>query len=183
MTVPGFIQEIPPAGSRGETRAVALLAVLIVAVWVVGIAFRRTAPPDRTLASHQRSAFDVLIGPEQGLFNDLRAAAEEIRALQREGGSWPEPAVLAGLAVPPFTLDAASTQRGRHRWQRLDAHSPTHAVYWGRSDTSEWALVISGDTAVVWRRAPKPDGALPQAIPEMLALDSWVELVPRKAGP
>lgn len=182
MSAPVFIEEVSPANSRAELRAVAMLAAGIALAWAIGIGVRRTVPVEPALASHQRSAFTELNAQEQGLYGDLRAAAEEIRALYAELGAWPEPAVLAAQAVPPFVADAGWAQRGRHAWRRLDAHSPTHVVYWGKADAGEWALVLSGDTVAVWRRASKPDGALPQAIPEMLALDSWVELVPRKAG-
>lgn len=175
------VQTIEPADGRGEVRGVAILVGVIVALWIMGVGLRARGPGETALASHQRSAFATLDAREQGLFNDLRAAEPEIRALYKELQAWPEPALLAEQSVPPFARDAAWMQRGKHAWQRLDAHSPTHAVYWGKNDNEEWALVLSGETATVWRRAAKPDGAIPQAIPEMLVLDSWVEFIARKA--
>ncbi len=182
-TMPATIETIAPAEGNAERRGVALLAAAILVLWVAGLTARRGAAEAPALASHQRSAFATLDATAQGLFGDLRAAADEIRARHREAGAWPEPAALAADAVAPFAADAAWVRRGRHAWQRLDAHGPTHAVYWGRAAADEWALVLSGDATAVWRRAPKPGGAIPQAIPEMLALDGWLELVPRKAGP
>jgi hypothetical protein len=183
MIPAALTHEISPADGRGERRAVALLALGIFALWAVGIVARRVAPAAPALASHQRSAFAALDARDQGLFNDLRAAAEEIRARHTPAAGWPEPATLAAEAVPPFAPDAVWAQRGRLVWQRLDAHGPTHSVYWGRNATVEWALVLSGEATTVWRRAPKPDGAIPQAIPEMLVLDGWIEFVARKAVP
>jgi hypothetical protein len=31
----------------------------------------------------------------------------------------------------------------------------------------------------VWGRPAKPEGAIPQAIPELLVLDGWVQFLPR----
>jgi hypothetical protein len=156
--------------------------VSIAVLWGAGVAWRRATPPAQALASFQASAFVGLDARAQGIFSDLQAAEAEIRALQRETSEWPEPNALAASGVPPFVGDAAWAARGRHSWQRLDAHSPTHAVYWGRNATEEWALVLSGESAAVWRREAKPEGAIPQAIPEMLVLDGWTEFVPRRAG-
>lgn len=172
-------QEVIPAHGRSELRGVACVALAILLAWAGGIALRRIKPMTPPLASHQQSAFEALSAQDQGLFNDLRSAAEEVRALHAQNKAWPEPVALAAESIPPFTQDAVWMQRGRLAWQRLDAHAPTHAVYWGKNARVEWALVLSGESATVWRRAPKPDGAIPQAIPEMLVLDSWTEFVPR----
>ena len=183
MTAHIQTQEIAPAHGRRELRGVVSVAVVILLAWAGGIAVRQLKPGSPPLASHQQSAFAGLSALDQGLFSDLRSAAAEIRALQTLHQAWPEPAALAADAIPPFVADAVWAQRGRLGWRRMDAHAPTHAVYWGRAAADEWALVLSGDATAVWRRAPKPGGAIPQAIPEMLALDGWLELVPRKAGP
>lgn len=176
------IREIAPASARGEARAVALAALVLAGGWAGGIAWRRAVPVRTELASHQRDAFATLAAAEQGMFADLRAAADEIFAAHRAERAWPEPAALAEQAIPPFARDAAWAARGRPTWQRLDAHGPEHAVYWGRMPAGEWALVLSAGRAAVWRRATGAGAAIPQAIPELLALDGWVELVPRKAG-
>jgi len=181
MTAHAHSQEIVPATGRAEVRGVTCVAVAILLAWGGGIALRRIKPSPPPLASYQQSAFATLSAQDQGLFGDLRAAAEEIRALQMQNKSWPEPAALAAESMPPFVEDVVWIQRGRLAWQRLDAHAPTHAVYWGRNAVIEWALVISGDSVAVWRRPYKPDGAIPQAIPEMLVLDDWTEFVPRHA--
>lgn len=173
------VQEIPSAQGRGELRGVLLLAAAIGVAWAGGVVARREAPEILAAESFQRYAFSALDAREQGIFNDLLAAVPDIRAEHDALKAWPEPAALAALALPPFVQDAVWTRRGRHEWQRLDAHSPTHAVYWGRTDAEEWALVLSGETAAVWRRPAKPDGAIPQAIPELLVLDSWIQFLPR----
>lgn len=179
MSAVPHIQEVLPAQGRAETRGVVALASFIFVLWGGGVVVRRGSDSPPALASYQQSAFTALDAREQGLFNDLRAAADEIRALHTEAQGWPEPAILAAEAIPPFVADAVWKQRGRHGWARLDAHSPSHAVYWGKNDVEEWALVLSGESATVWRRQAKPDGAIPQAIPEMLILDDWQEFVPR----
>lgn len=181
MTGAGQTQVIPPADGYAELRGVALLMAAVLLAWAGGLTLRQIRPAAPALASHQRSAFDALNPQEQGLFNDLRAAAAEIRALQGQQQAWPEPAALAAEAIPPFVPDAAWVQRGRLEWRRLDAHAPTHAVYWGRNATIEWALVLNGENAAVWRRPPREDAAIPQAIPEMLVLDGWQEFVPLQA--
>lgn len=181
MTTGAHLQEVAAADGRGERRGVMLAAAVLLLAWAAGVGLRPWRPAGTELAAHQVSAFDVLTPLEQGLFNDLRAAADEIRVRQRQEQAWPEPAALAAEAIPPFTPDAAWAQRGRLAWRRLDAHAPTHAVYWGRNPASEWALVLTVDAAAVWRRTPREDSAIPQAIPEMLVLDGWQELVPRAA--
>jgi len=174
-------QEIAPAHGRRELRGVVSAAVVILLAWAGGIAARQLKPGSPPLASHQQPAFTGLSALDQGLFNDLRSAAAEIRALQAQHQAWPEPAALAADAIPPFVADAVSKQRGGLAWRRMDAHAPTHAVYWGSNDTVEWALVLSGESTAVWRRPAKPDGAIPQAIPDLLVLDGWTEFVPRHA--
>lgn len=174
-------QEIAPAHGRRELRGVVSAAVVILLAWAGGIAARQLKPGSPPLASHQQPAFTGLSALDQGLFNDLRSAAAEIRALQVQHQAWPEPTALAADAIPPFVADAVSKQRGGLAWRRMDAHAPTHAVYWGRNDTIEWALVLSGESTAVWRRPAKPDGAIPQAIPDLLVLDGWTEFVPRHA--
>ena len=172
-------QEIAPANGRNEMRGVACAALVILLAWAGGLGARRVQPGVSPLASHQQSAFAALSALDQGLFSDLRSAAEEIRALQTQQKSWPETAALAAESIPPFVEDAVWVQRGRLIWRRMDAHAPTHAVYWGRNAEVEWALVLSGESTAVWRRPLKADGAIPQAIPEMLVLDGWTEFVPR----
>jgi hypothetical protein len=179
MAAETHVQEVPPAHGRGELRGVLLLAAAIGLAWAGGLAARREAPEAAAPESFQRYAFSALGAREQGLFTDLLAAVPEIRAEHDQRKAWPEPAALAELALPPFVNDAVWIQRGRHAWQRLDAHSPTHAVYWGKTSAEEWALVLSGETAAVWGRPAKPEGAIPQAIPELLVLDGWVQFLPR----
>ena len=181
MTVNVQSQEIVPAHGRGELRGVVGVALIILLAWAGGIAVRQLRPGSSPLASHQQSAFAGLSALDQGLFNDLRSAAAEIRALQALHQAWPEPTALAADAIPPFVADAVSARRGPLAWRRMDAHAPTHAVYWGRNDAVEWALVLSGESTAVWRRPVKPDGAIPQAIPDLLVLDGWTEFVPRHA--
>ncbi|AHF92203.1 hypothetical protein OPIT5_20060 [Opitutaceae bacterium TAV5] len=177
----GCVQEIPSAGHRAESRGVALAALAIVVLWAgVVLARHRTAEPP-ALAGYQRTAFAELSPVEQGLFADLRVAADEIVALGGEAGAWPEPAELAEeAALAPFAQDVAWRRRGAHVWTRIDATEGgrPRVVYYGRpadSGAAEWALVIDDGKPGIWRR--QGGGAAVRAA-SGLAAEGWLEMVP-----
>jgi hypothetical protein len=181
----GVVQEIPPASHRAETRGVIVAALALAVLWAGLVAWRRVPPAVKMLSTHQRSALADLDATERGLFTDLSTAVAEIRALQTELQTWPAPRALVEAGVEPFVEDAAWRQRGRHRWQKIDAHQADHALYWGMpfaAGAAEWALVWQGPVASVWKRPFNPAGAVPSAVTEELIRGGWSEIVGQSAG-
>lgn len=191
-------ERVRPKCTTAETRGVTLVALAMIAVWGAAVGMRRPTAEPMVREAYQRSAFAELQGVELGLFNDLQAAAVEIRAIQAETGQWPEPSMLAGEAIAPFVEDAAWVARGRLQWEKRDAHQADHAVYWGRGSGTpvvvkgvtaaptpdalhEWALVFTGPQVSLWRRTPGGDDPPPAALPRVLVLEGWEQWIGRVA--
>lgn len=112
------IQMVRPAGAGHETLYVLLLCGLILLAAAGVVALRQDTPETQPLASHQLDARRDLNAAEQGIYADLQVAAEEIQALREDGEAVPEPEELAAQGFPPFTADAAASNRGNHHWSR-----------------------------------------------------------------
>jgi len=69
------------------------------------------------VAAHEADARRDLTAAEQGLYADLRIAADE---LHEDTLSIKE---LAGLGIAPFVADMSQARRGGHVWQRLERGS------------------------------------------------------------
>jgi len=177
------VQEVHPASHRPETRGVLLATLVMLVAWGGLVAWRRTPPPADSLLPYQRSAFATLSALEQGLFNDLRTAVAEIEALQAEAGAWPAPEALAAHGLPPFVEDLVWQRRGRHQWRLLEAGRTGEALYWARPAApgdAEWALLLTDGGATIWRRDFAAGGSPPRALPSVLVLEGWSEIVARE---
>jgi len=147
-------QVVRPAGAGHETLYVLLAALVIVLLAAAVVGARGAREDEVALGVHEIDARRDLTPAEQGLYTDLRVAADEMRLLREDTGSSPDIDVLAEEGLPPFVVDASSESRGRHQWQRL-----SDDAYLGRSQAAEVAgsflLLLPAEAdaePVVWLR-------------------------------
>ncbi|MDQ2102846.1 DUF6162 family protein [Azospirillum isscasi] len=158
-------QIVRRAGAERETLWVLLAAGAILASATLAIGLRTAPEAEAPLAAHLIDSRTGLTAAEQGLYADLKAAGEEIAALQRTEGRAPTPEELAAQALPPFAADPSAAARGGHAWTLAETG---HGVaYAGVSAAPEQAgsliLRMDGHGAEIWlKRAaeapPVPSG-------------------------
>ena len=110
-------QIIRPAGA-GHESLMLLIGCALILLFAGSVVVWR-APP-KAIAINTAGQLDArhdLRPAEQGIYADLRVAAEEIMALRATAPQDASPAALAAMGLPPFSADASSTRRGGHRWQ------------------------------------------------------------------
>lgn len=138
---------VPPADGRREQNYLIAAMLVVFCVCAVLIGQRRVTLRLQRLQSYQISAFSDLSPREQGLFNDLYAAALELRSQHDESGDWMPPQELAAQGIPPFAAAGARTVLS---WQanQLDVRNAPAVGYLGSSvepaTTRSMLLVMSG---------------------------------------
>ncbi|AEF21787.1 DUF6162 family protein [Pseudomonas fulva] len=147
------VQVVRPAGAGHETLYVLVLCLVIVLVAGSVVAWHGETDSETAIASHQIDARRDLTAAEQGIYADLRVAADEIRIRRDEEQTLLSPAELADEGFPPFVNDASATSRGGHQWQLLPGDE---AAYFGASQALDVAgsllmrLDAEGEQADVW---------------------------------
>ena len=111
-------QIIRPAGSGYETAWVLTACALVVVLAGIFIGARTVGPSVQVVAAHEVDARRDLTAAEQGLYADLRIAADELNA-----GESLSIEALADFGIAPFVKDMSHTRRGGHAWQRLERGS------------------------------------------------------------
>src|SRR5215472_1079142 len=109
------IQIVRPATARLEGVYLLLVCIVILTVCGTLILNRQTKIEALELQPFQISAFADLNKGEQGLFNDLYAAALELQTVHRDGNTWLSLDDLQDLAMPPFAQAAPGAQRRAHQ--------------------------------------------------------------------
>lgn len=112
------MQIVRPAGAGFETAWVLAACALVVVLAGTFIGVRTVGPSVQAVAAHEVDARRDLTAAEQGLYADLRIAADELNA--GESLSIEE---LADFGIAPFVKDMSHTRRGGHAWQRLERGS------------------------------------------------------------
>lgn len=130
------VQVVRPAGAGHETLYVLLLCLVIVLAAGSVVAWHGETQSETRIESHQIDARRDLTAAEQGLYADLRVAADEIRIRFAEEHALLTPAELSEEGFPPFAADASATSRGSHEWQLLPVDQ---AAYFGASQALEVA--------------------------------------------
>lgn len=136
---------VKPAGIGAENKYLLLLVLAIVLLSAAVILLDRTPLPEHQYEENQLDAGRDLNPVEQGIYADLKSAAEEIR-WQLEAGTAPSIESLAADFIPPFVQDAVSDERGHHQWQLQQL--PEQSLYWGLSGNAVQAgsfLLLIGD--------------------------------------
>jgi len=107
-------QIVRPAGAGSETAWVLAACTLVVALAGAVVSTHTTRTTVETVAAHQIDARRDLTPAEQGLYADLRIAADELN-----DGDLPPVADLADQGIAPFVADMSQVRRGDHDWQSL----------------------------------------------------------------
>lgn len=138
---------VPPADGRREQNYLVLTMLAVFCVCAVLIGQRRVALRTQRLQAYQISAFSDLSAREQALFNDLYAAALELRTVHDDSAQWMPPDELAAQGIPPF---APTASRSALSWQvsQLDVANAPSVAYLGSSvepqATRSMLLVMTG---------------------------------------
>jgi len=131
-------QIVRPAGAGYETAAVLAACTLIVALAAGLIGMHTTHAHVNTVAEHQIDARRDLTPAEQGLYADLRLAADELN-----DDAPPPVQALAEQGIAPFVADMSQVRRGGHDWQRLTRGA--QAGYLGISHAPD----VAGDLLLI----------------------------------
>src|SRR4051812_36916390 len=128
-------QIIKPATARLEGVYLLLVCAVVLAICGSLVLHRQTKIETLALQPYQISAFADLNKAEQGLFNDLYAAALELQSVHRDGNTWLSLDDLHDLAMPPFVQTAPGAQRGGHQWSTLpfETNGVSAMGYFGKS--------------------------------------------------
>jgi hypothetical protein len=154
-----YSQIVKPATGRFEGGY--LLAVCVVVLSVCGflIVQRHTTLEAVQLQPYQISAFADLSKTEQGVFNDLYAAALELQSVHRDNQSWLSVEDLQDLAIPPFAETALTKTRGGHVWMAIpfDGNGTSAMGYFGKAARADEAR--SFFLVMTYRPPQMPAGA------------------------
>lgn len=119
------LQVVRPLDSRSEVLWFLIAFAIVIVVWIVGIHGRSRAEKHTELLTWQISAFQDLNMAEQGLFGDLRNAAQDIlNTYVDEDQQWPRLERLREEGTPPFAEDIAWKNRGKLYWRDRVQNSP-----------------------------------------------------------
>ncbi len=131
-----------------ELLFVCLTALVVISLSGVMITVRLRTEQKVSLERHQISVFEELGVADQGVFNDLYAAALEIiEAHETDEDEWIAVKQLESDYISPFVHDLAWKKRGRISWHKKNLNSETkHTVlYMGkpsvRGGTGSFLLV------------------------------------------
>lgn len=186
-------QIVKPATGRFEGAYLLSTCVAILAICGSLIFLRQTKLEVVPLQPFQISAFSDLSKTEQGLFNDLYAAALELQTVYRDSRTWLTVEDLVDLAMPPFTQTALSQKQGGHAWSALPFNTADASAmaYLGKSAR----VAEARSFLLVMRQRKQPDAQefgfsiwvngetamLPKSIdPPALADTGWREAVALK---
>ncbi len=128
-------QIVKPATGRFEGAYLLSTCVAILAICGSLIFLRQTRLEVIPLQPYQISAFSDLSKTEQGIFNDIYAAALELQTVYRDSRTWLNVDDLVDLAMPPFAQTALSQKQGGHQWsaQPFNTADTTTMAYLGKS--------------------------------------------------
>jgi hypothetical protein len=201
-----YSQVVKPATGRFERAYLLLVGVVVLGVCSFLIVQRQTVLEAVQLQPYQISAFGDLSKTEQGIFNDLYAAALELQSVHRDNQSWLSVEDLQDLAIPPFAETALTKTRGGHRWNTiaLESADASSMIYFGKSARADEArsflMVMTyrppqiaasapasdpniGRSFTIWINVNSGDAASPKVIDTAALVDlGWREAVAFKGG-
>jgi len=175
-------QIVRPAGAGSETAWVLAACALVVALSAVFVSTHTHSASVQTVAEYQIDARRDLTPAEQGLYADLRIAADEL-----DDSALPSVEDLAGLGIAPFVADMSQARRGEHDWQKLTRGE--QVGYLGISHAPDVAgdlLLIVDDHGQAAYETSEPNVwlhrgtlAMPpaQLDPDSLTRDGWRQIV------
>ena len=112
------IEYIKPAQAKSESFWIIIVTIIVLFLWLTGVQGRLRIENKKEIESWQLNVFTNLNSIEQGIYTDLKAAAEEIYQIHLdEGGKWYTVKDAQADYIAPFAQDITSRQRGNIEWQ------------------------------------------------------------------
>lgn len=114
-------QIIKSAASHRESIFLLCSVICILFAWAILVYGRMREDEEIKLESWQISAFAGLNSVEQGIYSDLRVAADDIyHNCLDNGGQWLSCKDAADEGLPPFAKGVAWSKRGKLQWQKME---------------------------------------------------------------
>jgi hypothetical protein len=179
-----YSQVVKPATGRFEGVYLLLVGIVVLSVCSFLIVQRQTVLEAVQLQPYQISAFGDLSKTEQGIFNDLYAAALEVQSVHRDNQSWLTVEDLQDLAIPPFSETALTKTRGGHHWSAiaLDTPGASSMIYFGKTARADEArsflLVMTYRPPQIPASAPASDPNTGRSFAIWININSGAALAP-----
>jgi hypothetical protein len=197
------IQQVRPSGARYETLLLAIATALVIGILALYVRERGRGDTREPLYDWQVSAFNVLTGADQAIYNALFTAKddvpylyEDINMLNAPGVKfrWPSLEDFQDALLPPFYRDTSWEQNGSLQWTLYEplpeGEMQGSTMYLGtdgrQPQQGSFLLVIghvhagfrNTNSIVIWWN-PKNHVAMPQSgFRDGLILQGWREVVP-----
>lgn len=197
------IQQVRPAGARYEGLALVLATVAVIAILALYVRERGRHEAHEPLYEWQVSAFNVLTGADQAIYNALYTAKDEVPYLyeyinmladDNAKFRWPSLDDFQRRLLPPFYRDKSWEQNGSLQWSLYEplaeGEMQGSTMYLGTDgrlpNQGSFLLVIghvhagftNANAMVIWWNA-KNHVEMPQSgFRDGLILQGWREVVP-----
>lgn len=197
------LQLVRPAGSRHEALALGLVTAAVIGLLAFYVHERGRGDTREPLYDWQVSAFNVLTGADQAIYNPLYTVKDEIpfiyddiNQFNKPGQKfhWPNLKDFQNLLLPPFYQDTSWQQTGSLQWSLYEplaeGEMQGSTMYLGTDGKlpgqGSFLLVIghvhagitNNNAIVVWWNA-KNHVEMPQSgFRDRLILQGWREVVP-----
>ncbi|MEP7313545.1 MAG: hypothetical protein ABI859_13250 [Pseudomonadota bacterium] len=197
------LQLVRPAGSRHEALALGLVTAAVIGLLAFYVHERGRGDTREPLYDWQVSAFNVLTGADQAIYNSLYTVKDEIpfiyddiNQFNKPGQKfhWPNLKDFQNLLLPPFYQDTSWQQTGSLQWSLYEplaeGEMQGSTMYLGTDGKlpgqGSFLLVIghvhagitNNNAIVVWWNA-KNHVEMPQSgFRDRLILQGWREVVP-----
>ncbi len=194
MTTATLTQIIPPSINRWESIMLAVaLSGMALFTGIYAETYGLEERPQEIL-DWQISAYSGLVGVDQGIYNELLVAADEIYYMQYYNGYWPMDMDFQEALLPPFYRDQSWERNGSMQWTLKDVIQEGEAqgltLYHGGGGTLEsqgaFLLIIdhkhAGNSQIngssIWWHADR-NAAIPATSKvASIVLHGWQQVVP-----
>ncbi len=194
MTTATLTQIIPPSINRWESIMLAVaLSGMALFTGIYAETYGLEERPQEIL-DWQISAYSGLVGVDQGIYNELLVAADEIYYMQYYNGYWPMDMDFQEALLPPFYRDQSWERNGSMQWTLKDVIQEGEAqgltLYHGGGGTLEsqgaFLLIIdhkhAGNSQIngssIWWHADR-NAAIPVTSKvASIVLHGWQQVVP-----
>ena len=194
MTTATLTQIIPPSINRWESIMLAVaLSGMALFTGIYAETYGLEERPQEIL-DWQISAYSGLVGVDQGIYNELLVAADEIYYMQYYNGYWPADMDFQEALLPPFYRDQSWERNGSMQWTLKDVIQEGEAqgltLYHGGGGTlanqGAFLLIIdhkhAGNSQIngssIWWHADR-NAAIPATSKvASIVLHGWQQVVP-----
>lgn len=194
MTTAAQHQLIAPASNRWESLLLALSILILILCTAIYAEKYGIEEKVQTILDWQISAYSGLQGVDQGIYNELVVAADEIYWMQYFNGHWPIDEEFQEDLLPPFYRDESWKRNGSLNWTLKDVVQEGEAqgltLYHGNNGSIEgqgaFVLVIDHkhaggsqvSSANVWWHPDSSAPIPPTSKTASIILHGWKEVIP-----